>query len=175
QPGALHESIADCFGAMVKQRRLGQSAQEADWLIGEGVFTDRVQGVALRSMTAPGTAYDDPVLGKDPQPATMEDYADLPHDAEDDSGGVHVHAGSPRRALCLAATGTGGASWEGAGALWYTALTRPGLPKDADFATFAAATLEAAAAAHGEDSAQHAAVEDAWRTVGVNPGSAGPE
>ena len=175
QPGALHESIADCFGAMVKQRRLGQSAQEADWLIGEGVFTDRVQGVALRSMKAPGTAYDDPVLGKDPQPASMEDYADLPHDAENDNGGVHINSGIPNRAFFLAATGIGGASWEGAGPLWYTALTRPGLPKDADFATFAAATLEAAAAAHGEDSAQHAAVADAWRTVGVSPGGAGAE
>src|SRR5699024_2147792 len=87
QPGALHESIADCFGAMVTQRLLGQSAEEADWLIGEGLFTERVQGVALRSMKAPGTAYDDPVLGKDPQPDSMARYADLPHDEENDNGG----------------------------------------------------------------------------------------
>ena len=172
QPGALHESIADCFGAMVKQRLLGQSAEEADWLIGEGLFTDRVQGVALRSMKAPGTAYDDPVLGVDPQPASMASYADLPHDAENDNGGVHINSGIPNRAFYLAATGIGGASWEGAGPLWYAALTRPGLPKDADFATFAAATLEAAAARHGEGSAQHAAVAEAWRTVGVLDGGA---
>ncbi|ATG50664.1 peptidase M4 family protein [Brachybacterium vulturis] len=167
QPGALHESIADCFGAMVKQRLRGQSAQEADWLIGEGLFTDRVQGVALRSMKAPGTAYDDPVLGKDPQPASMADYADLPHEAENDNGGVHINSGIPNRAFYLAATGIGGASWEGAGPLWYEALIRPGLPKDADFATFAAATLEVAAVRHGEGSPQHAAVADAWRSVGV--------
>ncbi|MDN5821463.1 MAG: M4 family metallopeptidase [Brachybacterium sp.] len=167
QPGALHESIADCFGAMVKQRQLGQSAQEADWLIGAGLFTDRVQGVALRSMKAPGTAYDDPVLGKDPQPASMADYADLPHDEQNDNGGVHINSGIPNRAFYLAATGIGGSSWDGAGRLWYEALTRPGLPKDADFATFAAATLEVAATAHGEGSSQHAAVADAWRSVGV--------
>lgn len=170
QPGALHESIADCFGAMVKQRLLGQSAEEADWLVGEGVFTDRVQGVALRSMKAPGTAYDDPVLGTDPQPASMADYADLPHDAENDNGGVHINSGIPNRAFYLAATGIGGASWEGAGPIWYAALTRPGLPKDADFATFAAVTLEVAAAFHGEGSAPHAAVAEAWRTVGVLDG-----
>lgn len=167
QPGALHESIADCFGAMVKQRLHGQSAEEADWLIGEGLFTDRVQGVALRSMKAPGTAYDDPVLGKDPQPASMADYADLPHDEENDNGGVHVNSGIPNRAFYLAATGIGGASWEGAGQLWYDALTSSGLPKDADFATFAAATLKAATARHGDESAQRAAVEEAWRAVGV--------
>ena len=170
QPGALHESIADCFGAMVKQRLLGQSAEEADWLIGEGLFTERVQGVALRSMKAPGTAYDDPVLGKDPQPASMADFADLPHDEANDNGGVHINSGIPNRAFHLAATGIGGTSWEGAGQIWYQALTASGLPKDADFATFAAATLQVAADRHGEDSAQQAAVAEAWRRVGVLTG-----
>ena len=100
----------------------------------------------------------------------MADYADLPHDAENDNGGVHVNSGIPNRAFQLAATGIGGSSWEGAGVLWYDALTSSGLPKDADFATFAAATLEAAAARHGEGSAQQAAVAEAWRTVGVLDG-----
>ncbi|APX33395.1 zinc metalloprotease [Brachybacterium sp. P6-10-X1] len=167
QPGALHESVADCFGSMVKQQVLDQSAQEADWLIGEGVFTDAVQGEALRSMKAPGTAYDDPVLGKDPQTASMDEYADLPHDAENDNGGVHINSGIANRAFYLAATGIGGTSWEGAGPLWYDALTRGGLPKDADFDAFARATLDAAIRRHGEGSAQHGAVAEAWRTVGV--------
>ncbi|MDN5600559.1 MAG: M4 family metallopeptidase, partial [Brachybacterium sp.] len=96
---------------------------------------------------------------------------DLPHDAENDNGGVHINSGIPNRAFHLAATGIGGTSWEGAGPLWYEALTRPGLPKDADFATFAAATLDAAASRYGENSAQHAAVADAWRRVGVTPGA----
>ncbi|WP_422115967.1 M4 family metallopeptidase [Brachybacterium sp. UNK5269] len=167
QPGALHESVADCIGSMVKQRVLGQSAEEADWLIGEGVFTDAVRGVALRSMKAPGTAYDDPVLGTDPQPASMAEYADLPHDEENDNGGVHINSGIPNRAFYLAATGIGGTSWDGAGPIWYEALTASGLPKDADFAAFAAATLEVAARRHGAGSPQLDAVEAAWRTVGV--------
>ena len=59
---------------MVEQRSLGQTSAQASWLIGAGLFTDAVRGDALRSMRAPGTAYDDPVLGRDPQPATMAGY-----------------------------------------------------------------------------------------------------
>ena len=50
-------------------------------------------------MTAPGTAYDDPVLGKDPQPANMKDF----YDGYDDNGGVHINSGIPNRAFALAA------------------------------------------------------------------------
>src|SRR5690606_16528742 len=45
QSGALNESIADVLGSLVKQHALGQSAEQADWLIGAGVFTEQVQGV----------------------------------------------------------------------------------------------------------------------------------
>ena len=74
QPGALNEAISDIFGSLVKQYQRGQTADEADWIIGEGLFTPNVNGVGIRSMKAPGTAYNDPVLGKDPQPAHMKDY-----------------------------------------------------------------------------------------------------
>ena len=62
--------MSDVFGSLVKQYTLGQTAAEADWLIGAGLLAPAVNGMALRSMKAPGTAYDDDVLGKDPQPAT---------------------------------------------------------------------------------------------------------
>src|SRR4051812_31651411 len=39
QSGALNESISDVFGSLVKQRSLGQSAADADWLIGAGLYT----------------------------------------------------------------------------------------------------------------------------------------
>ena len=74
QSGALNESLSDVFGALTEQHLLGQTAATASWLIGEGIFTDAVQGEALRSLKAPGTAYDDDVLGRDPQPAHMDDY-----------------------------------------------------------------------------------------------------
>ena len=38
QSGALNESVSDVFGSCLKQRLLGQSAADADWLIGEGIF-----------------------------------------------------------------------------------------------------------------------------------------
>ena len=72
QAGALNESFADVFGSLLKQYKKRQKASEADWLIGEGLFTLKVKGRALRSMKAPGTAYNDPVIGKDPQPAHMK-------------------------------------------------------------------------------------------------------
>ena len=108
QSGALNESVSDVFGTLVKQLHNGETADQADWLIGAGLFTDKVNGVALRSMKAPGTAYDDPNLGKDPQPADMDGYQDLPHDTEHDNGGVHTNSGIPNRAFALAATRSGG-------------------------------------------------------------------
>jgi Zn-dependent metalloprotease len=163
QSGALNESISDVFGALVEQHALGQSAARASWLIGAGLFTKAVQGSALRSMKAPGTAYDDDVLGKDPQPADMSGYVTT----KDDDGGVHLNSGIPNRAFYLAATAIGGKAWEGAGQLWYDALTGGALPADTDFAHFAAVTTDAAAARFGQGSAEQRAVATAWRTVGV--------
>jgi hypothetical protein len=163
QSGALNESLSDVFGSLVKQQQLGQDAASADWLIGAGLFTPQVQGVALRSMKAPGTAYDDPQLGKDPQPATMDGYVDT----TDDNGGVHLNSGIPNHAFYLAATAIGGHAWEGAGQVWYDVLTGGSLPSDADFATFAQATVDAARRRFGEDAAQATAVLQAWQQVGV--------
>ena len=159
QSGALNESISDVFGSCLKQRLLGQTADQADWLIGEGIFLPPVQGRALRSMAEPGTAYDDPALGKDPQVATMADYVDT----QDDNGGVHTNSGIPNKAFHLAATGIGGTSWDGAGTIWYAALTS-GISADTDFAGFAAATVTAAEAVSPEAAD---VVRSAWEQVGV--------
>ncbi len=167
QSGALNESISDVFGSMVKQMKLNQTAAEADWLIGAGLFTNRVKGVALRSMKAPGTAYDDPALGRDPQPATMDDFVDLPHDGDHDNGGVHTNSGIPNHAFYLAATAIGGRTWEGAGRIWYDALTAKGVPKDSDFAGFARRTIKAAERRFGAKSSEASAVTNAWYAVKV--------
>ena len=171
QPGALNESMADVIGSLVKQHQLGQTAEQADWLIGAGVFTDQVQGVALRSMKAPGTAYDDDVLGRDPQPAHMDDYVET----TSDNGGVHINSGIPNRAFHLAATAIGGHAWDGAGRVWLDVLERRLVAADADFATFAAATIAAAEERFGSGSAEHRAVEDAWQQVGVTASPASAE
>ena len=163
QSGALNESISDVFGALTEQYQLGQSADEASWLIGAGIFTPQVQGVALRSMKAPGTAYDDDALGKDPQPATMAGYVQT----EDDNGGVHINSGIPNHAFYLAAVALGGHAWERAGLVWYRTVTGGSLPKNATFAQFATATLATAAAEYGEDSKEAGAIRKAWVEVGV--------
>jgi Zn-dependent metalloprotease len=162
QPGALNESVADVVGACVKQRVLGQSAADADWLIGEGLFRPGVDGRALRSMAEPGTAYDDPRLGRDPQVGSMSDYVET----TDDNGGVHINSGIPNRAFHLAATSIGGDSWAVAGRIWYAALVS-GIGADTDFAGFAAACVAAA----GE---HESAVRSAWEQVGVVGGDAAP-
>jgi len=91
QSGALNESFSDVFGSLVKTIQTqpdGGSGGLVDW---SGFVYSQCEGVALRSMKAPGTAYDDPVLGKDPQPATMAGYVN----SIQDNGGVHINSGIP--------------------------------------------------------------------------------
>ncbi|TFC03524.1 M4 family peptidase [Cryobacterium adonitolivorans] len=163
QSGALNESVSDVFGALVEQYAAGQDTQSASWLIGAGLFTDQVQGQALRSMKAPGTAYDDDVLGADPQPASMDGYIET----EDDYGGVHLNSGIPNRAFYLVAEALGGNAWEAPGQIWYDTLTGPNLTANADFAAFAAATATAATTRYGVGSAEHDAVLAGWDGVGL--------
>jgi Zn-dependent metalloprotease len=162
QSGALNESVSDVFGSLIKQHSLGQDAAAADWLIGEGLLSSHVNGVALRSLKAPGTAYDDPALGKDPQPATMAGYVDT----HQDNGGVHINSGIPNHAFYLLADALGGKAWERAGQIWYDTLTGGQLAHDVDFAGFAAATAATALGRYGEGE-EHRAVLAAWEAVGV--------
>jgi len=165
QPGALNESVSDVFAALTVQRARGQAAEEADWLIGERIFSPGVNAVALRSMKAPGTAFDDPRIGRDPQPSTMAGYVET----SDDNGGVHINSGIPNHAFYLAATTVGGPAWEHVGAVWYAALTDPAVGPRTDFAGWAAATTASAVRLFGDRSAVAEAVRDAWSAVGVRP------
>lgn len=164
QSGALNESISDVFGSMVKQFTRRQTAEEADWLIGAGLFTPAVRGQALRSMKAPGTAYNDRMLGgKDPQPASMDDFLETGLD----HGGVHTNSGIPNHAFFLVATAIGGFAWEKAGQIWYDTLTSGELTPNADFQEFARATASAAQSRFGRG-LELEAVLKAWAHVGVN-------
>ncbi|MET3465637.1 M4 family metallopeptidase [Variovorax atrisoli] len=163
QPGALNESICDVFGVLVKQHVLKQTAQQADWLIGAGLFMSTVKAKALRSMAEPGTAYDDPVIGKDPQPAHMKDFVVT----SQDNGGVHINSGIPNRAFHLAAVAIGGPAWESAGRVWYDTLRDRRLRNDADFEAFATLSIDVASQRFGAGSAVSKAVVDAWQAVGV--------
>ena len=163
EPGALNESISDVFGSLVKQYAKKQSTADADWLIGEGLLAPGVHGRALRDMKNPGTAYDDPVLGKDPQPATM---ADFDHTVSD-NGGVHTNSGIPNRAFYLVADKLGGNAWEKPGSIWYATIRDPQVRPTARFAEFARATQRAARRIFGNTSDEAKAVTEAWQEVGV--------
>ena len=166
QSGALNESIADVFAAMSVQHAAGQTADQASWLIGEGLFKPDINATALRSMLEPGTAYDDPLLGKDPQVGSMADYVDT----TEDNGGVHLNSGIPNRAFALAARSVGGYSWEQTGKVWYAALTSSSVGASTDFREFAEATVAAATALFA-DTPVPDQVRAAWVEVGVLDGS----
>ena len=163
QSGALNESMSDVFGSLVKQRTRGQTAAEADWIIGEGLFTSRVNGNGIRNMKQPGTAYNDPVLGKDPQPGHMRDYVQT----QSDNGGVHINSGIPNRAFYVTAFNIGGFAWEKAGQIWYVTLQSK-LGQSANFATAAAKTYEAARDLYGQGSLEQQAVKAGWAEVGID-------
>ena len=165
QSGALNESVSDVFGSLVKQFQSKQTADQADWLIGAGLLAPAVKGVALRSMAAPGTAYDDPVLGRDDQPAHMRDFV---HTSAD-SGGVHTNSGIPNHAFYLAAKTIGGFAWEKAGRIWYETVRDKQLRSTADFRRFAQRTV--INAAHLFGAAEKRAVVAAWHQVGIDAGS----
>lgn len=162
QSGALNESFSDIFGSLVKQRVLNQTAAEADWLIGQGLFTSNVRGEAIRSLKEPGTAYDDPLLGKDPQPGHMNDYVET----TTDNGGVHINSGIPNKAFYICAGEIGGYAWEKAGIIWYKAL-KDRLKAVSDFQEAADITFRIAGEEYGTGGAEQNAIKKGWAEVGI--------
>ncbi|MCF4994734.1 peptidase M4 family protein [Pseudomonas syringae] len=161
QSGALNESLSDVFGVLTKQFVLSHTVEQADWLIGAELLTSKIKGKGLRSMSHPGTAYDDPLLGKDPQPDHMRKFVIT----QEDNGGVHINSGIPNRAFYLAARALGGFAWEKAGRIWYDTLCDKRLAQDADFESFA--QLTAAHAAERFGAREVDAVVQGWRQVGI--------
>jgi Zn-dependent metalloprotease len=162
QSGALNEHVADVFGVLTKQYKLGQGTCEADWLIGAEILGPDIKGDALRSMSAPGTAYNDPLLGKDPQPFHMDDYVIT----NSDYGGVHINSGIPNHAFYLVAMMLRGEAWEKAGKIWYEALQAINNPH-ARFADWADETMEQARNLFGAGSRELILTRRAWKLVGV--------
>jgi Zn-dependent metalloprotease len=165
ESGALNESCSDVFGSLVKQWSLKQSAADADWLIGSEVFSPGIEADALRSMKAPGTAYDNKLFGKDPQPDHMNKFVHLPDTEESDNGGVHINSGIPNKAFYLTALGIGGYAWEAAGFIWYESL-RASSPKTG-FQEFADTAYWKAGELFGAGGTEQQAVLSAWREVGI--------
>lgn len=165
QPGALNESMSDVFGSLVKQWALGQTADQADWLIGAEIFTPDVDADALRSLKAPGTAYNNAEFGRDPQPDHMSRFVSLPDTRFGDWGGVHINSGIPNKAFYLTAIGIGGNAWDAPGHIWYEALKASNTTTQ--FQEFADTTYAKADQLYGAGSAEQQAVVAAWRDVGI--------
>jgi Zn-dependent metalloprotease len=163
QSGALNESFADVFGALAEQYTYQQTACEASWLIGESILGPDINGVALRSMKAPGTAYADDLLGTDPQPYHMDLYVNT----SQDNGGVHINSGIPNHAFYLLANYLGGNAWEKAGHIWYDTLQTINNPM-ATFADWADKTVEMARSRFGTGSIEMQMTRRAWKLVGIN-------
>lgn len=138
QSGALNESLSDCFGVGLRQWVFKLPVDKDSWLVGPGIFMPSIKGRALRDMVNPGTAYNDPKLGKDRQPAHMKDFVNT----SSDNGGVHTNSGIPNKAFAEFAIAVGGNSWEKALPVWFATVVTPGrIKSDCDFQAFANATL----------------------------------
>jgi Zn-dependent metalloprotease len=110
--GAAREEAT--LGKPTLQPRTGSSEKNCSW---QEQFLPGVKGVGLRSMSNPGSAYDDPRLGKDPQPKHMSGYAQLANTQDQDNGGVHFNSGIPNHAFYLAAKAIGEPAWKTAGSI----------------------------------------------------------
>ncbi|MDQ0964519.1 Zn-dependent metalloprotease [Streptomyces sp. B4I13] len=166
QSGALNESMSDVFGAMVEQWTLSQTAEQADWLIGREVFTPQIEADALRSMKAPGHAWNTEKFGRDPQPDHMSKYVNMPDTYEGDWGAVHYNSGIPNKAFYLTAATIGGYSWEAPGLIWYEALKAS--TSETRFQEFADTTYRKAGELYEAGGAEQTAVLGAWQEVGIS-------
>ncbi|KAL5351760.1 subtilisin-like protein [Pseudogymnoascus australis] len=160
QPNGLNASISDVFAALVEQWHFNQTAADADWLLGQNVFPIAIKGPALRDIASPGTAFNDPILGRDLQISHFSQY--------NDNLDAYLTSGIPNRAFYLAAMGFGGFAWEKAGKIWYATLTNSRIKAIARTATFkqwADVTVDQANKLFGTSAA--IIVRNAWVAVGV--------
>jgi len=153
EPGALNESLSDCFGAVFNQWLNGWDVQRPEgWLIGAGLIAQptRDRGITcLRDMLDPGGKH-----CLSPQPSSYSQF--------DPAGDVHDNSGIPNRAFALFATALGGNAWDKAIKVWYAACTDRRLSGSATIADFARLTVDAGAAKD-----VGAEVRSAWGKVEV--------
>ncbi|MCI0520266.1 MAG: M4 family metallopeptidase [Chloroflexi bacterium] len=143
QSGALNESFADIFGAMIDRD---------DWLMGEEL-PDSVLGgrEAIRDLADP-TRFG--------QPAHTNDWVETCSDEE----GVHTNSGITNKAFYNIATSIGK---EKAEQVFYRALVFY-LGQNSTLEQARAAALSAVTDLHGADSPEYTAVEDGFNAVGLD-------
>lgn len=156
ESGALNESFADVFAAMVDRD---------DWRMGEDIARSRFfPSGAMRDMADPnnGGARGDHFW----QPGHMDEFVGL--DITQDNGGVHINSGIPNRACFLLAEEIGREKTE---QIYYRVLDGRYLNTQATFVDMRLAAERAAADLYGEGGAETDAVAAAFDAVGIMGGT----
>ena len=157
EPGGLNESVSDVFGSMFKQWRKGQTVDKADWLIGKEIIGRgaKARGFeCLRDMSNPAAKH---CLA--PQPTRFSEFRP--------GMDPHESSGIPNLAFYNAAVAIGGYSWQKAGQIWYKALTGFGPQPNMTMKAFAQKTRKVAKTLFPRDTSTMAAVDRAWKAVGL--------
>lgn len=153
QSGALNESLADIFGAMVDRD---------DWQVGEDAVNTAVfTSGAMRDMENPhngGTGPSHPGW----QPKHMSEFLKLP--LEDDNGGVHSNSGIPNHACFLIAKAIGREKTE---KIYYRVLEAKYLNPGSQFIDMRLGAIRAATDLFSAESPEVAAVKDGFAGVGI--------
>ena len=154
ESGALNESFADIFGAMIDRD---------DWQVGEDVVNPSIFPTgALRDLSNPnngGNSLGDP--GWQPEDTSEQFFGTA------DNGGVHINSGIPNRAFFLFASSVGR---DRAEQVFYRALTTY-LTRSSQFLDLRAAVTQAADDLYGQ--AEINAAINAFNTVGIGSGNSG--
>lgn len=149
ESGALNESFADIFGAMIDRD---------DWQIGEDVMQSGVSpSGALRDLSNPHNG--DVTNGQFWQPNHVNEQ----YGGTQDNGGVHLNSGIPNRAFYLFASNAA-VGKDKAEQVYYKAL-RDYLVKSSQFVDERIAVIQAANDLYGSTVADAAAT--AFTTVGI--------
>ena len=154
QSGAINESFADVFGAMIDR---------ANWTLGEQIATASIlPSGALRDLSNPNQGG----KSKDPngyQPATMSQY----ENTSEDNGGVHINSGIPNFAFYKFATVVGKDKAE---KVYYRALTTY-LVRTSQFLDLRLAVIKATGDLFGATGPEVTAAKNAFDAVGIVEGT----
>lgn len=161
QSGALNESFADVFGALV---------DNSDWEMGEDIMAPaaKADGVTvLRSLSNPNSV----VVSNEQRraystnggvyPDHMDEFYNMPTSV--DGGGVHVNSSITNHAAYLIGQEIGR---EKLGQIYYRALTVY-LTPNSDFSDARQAIVQSAIDIYGESSEEEAAVQSGFDSVGI--------
>jgi len=157
EAGGLNESMSDVFGTMYRQWRLDQDVAGADWLIGSDILGPQARSrgyTCLRDLANPAAAH---CLA--PQPTHFSQFRK--------GMDPHESSGIANYAFYRAAKALGGRSWEMPGRIWFQALAGTAPNPNMTMKLFANRTRTAASRLYSGRPVVRAAVDAAWKAVGL--------